>query len=187
MRPFLIFVIFVAVITAPAQVSKPGTLTDELKNLHVHTALLFPSQAIDDLPLWSSDAKYLAVNIQCKWHKLDTSLVLLQEARWHGKSIATLKDGAFSDATESEIAEWSKGAKEKRTVESKSGIKAELPQHEMSTSLVLSKGRNRKSIWKTDLESCYGLRLSPDGHTVAFLCETNGVFAMDVDAAFASE
>ena len=187
MRLLFSAVILLTLSIAFAQTSTPLPLTSELAALHVQTALLFPSQAVDDFPVWSPDSRYLAANVQGKWFKLEISAVQLQEAKWHGKPIGTVKnDQKFTQATDAEVAEWVKRAKVQRSVVSKSGITVELPQRELSTSLVLSRGKNRKILWKTDLESCGGLQLSPDGRYVAFICETNGVFAMDVDAAFAS-
>lgn len=179
-------VILAAVTVGSSQTSTLPSLARELSVLHVHTALLFPSQAIDEIPVWSPDSRYLVANVQGKWFKLDISDVQLNEAHWHGKRIGIVKnDQKFSQAADAEIAKWMKGSKEKESVVSKSGITVELSQHELSTSLVLVKGKNRKTLWKTDLESCGGLQLSPDGRNVAFICETNGVFAMDIDAAFA--
>ncbi len=187
MQPFAsVVVIVVALSTAFAQTSTPHSLTGELAALHLQTALLFPSQGVDEFPVWSPDSRYLAANVQGKWFKLEISTVQLQEAKWHGKPIGVVKTNQkFAQATDAEIAEWLKAAKEQRSVVSSSGITVELSQHELSTSLVLSRGKDRKTLWKTDLENCGGLQLSPDGRYVAFICETNGVFAMDVDAAFA--
>ena len=180
-------VMVLALSTALAQPSTPRSLTSELATLHAKTALLFPSQAVDEFPVWSPDSRYLAANVQGKWFKLEISTVQLEEAKWHGKSIGIVKNQKFAQATDAEIAEWMKGAREQQSVVSKSGITVEFSQRELSTSLVLSRGKNRKTLWKTGLENCGGLQLSPDGLYVAFICETNGVFAMDVNAAFANE
>jgi hypothetical protein len=65
------FAIFVLVTLALAQI---GTgLRSEMQSLDVHTALLIPSQAVDESPVWSPDSRYLGANIQGKWFKLDTS------------------------------------------------------------------------------------------------------------------
>jgi len=177
----------VAVSTALAQPSTPHSLRSELATQHVQTALLFPSQAVDESPVWSPDSRYLAANIQGKWFKLEIPTVLLEEAKWHGKRIGIVKNEKLTQATDAEVAAWMKGVKEQQSVVSESGITVALSQRELSTSLVLSRGKNRKTLWRTELENCGGLQLSPDGRYVAFVCETNGVFAMDIEAAFANE
>jgi hypothetical protein len=162
-------------------------LAAEMAKLNVHTALLFPSQAADEWPLWSADSQYLAANIEGKWLKLDMRTVHLKEAKWHEQRIAVIDQPTFTDVESAQVVEWQKGAREQDSVVSKSGIRVELPQRELSRSLVLSKGKVRKTLWRTALENCGALSLSPDGRYVAFLCEMNGVFVTDIDAAFSSK
>src|SRR5579872_3661743 len=67
-----------------------NVLESEMARLQVHTALMVPSQAVDEFPVWSPDSRFLAVNVQGKWFKLDTSSVQLHEAKWHGQRIGTV-------------------------------------------------------------------------------------------------
>ncbi len=43
-----------------------------------------------------------------------------------------------------------------------------------------SKGREADILWKTGLENCHSLALSPDETLVAFLCELNGLVVFAV-------
>ena len=62
-------------------------LGKQMEALHVHTALLIRSQEMDDLPAWSPDGRFLAVELAGKWVKVDVSSVQLQEAKWHDQRV----------------------------------------------------------------------------------------------------
>lgn len=161
-----------------------GSLANQMDRLRVHTALLFPTQAIDEIPVWSPDGRYLAANVAGKWLKIDTQGLRLKPAKWHDRRIAVVEQPTFIDVLPAEVQNWVKGVEEQDSVVSGSGVKVALPQQELSRSLVLSKGKVRKTLWRTGMENCEALSLAPDRRHVAFLCELNGVFVMDIDKAF---
>ena len=80
MKTEQLFLILLLAVVAFAQAV--DVLGSEMARLRVHTALLIPSEAVDEFPMWSPDSRYLAANIQGKWFKLDTFKVRLQEAAW---------------------------------------------------------------------------------------------------------
>src|SRR3569832_1215329 len=51
--------------------------------LKIHTALLAPSSAVDEMPLWSPDSKTLAVNIEGRWYGVEFGKVYLISAARH--------------------------------------------------------------------------------------------------------
>jgi hypothetical protein len=56
------------------------------------------------------------------------------------------------------------------------GTQVELRQDVLSTELVITKSGGKPAvIWRSGLENCHGLSVSPEGHLVAYVCETNGV------------
>lgn len=154
-------------------------LSDQLKRLNSDTALLIPSQAVDQYPIWSPDGHYLAANIQKKWFKVDLTQITLIENAWReGKRIGINSSRAsISNASNEEIKAWQKTARmfPRRAVTSKFTL-IELQQTGMEVSLVITKmGEKPVTVWTTDAEDCHSLTLSPDQSYVAFICEANGV------------
>jgi hypothetical protein len=159
-----------------------------MRKLGVHTILLLESQAVDEMPLWSPDSRFVAVDVEGKWYKLDTwAITALGTAKWHGEEIGTVRDELRSKATAAQVKRWKgKSQNNPREVVSKSGIKVELTQHQedLSTSFVISKGSPKKTLWASWLENCFSPVFSPNEKYVAFICELNGVFVTDIEAAF---
>jgi hypothetical protein len=166
---------------APAQESK--FLESEMTRVGAHTALLVPSQSVDEFPVWSPDSLFLGVNIEGKWFKLDTRNARLQEAKWHEQRIGVVAGKPeLMPISSEEAAEWGECGKHgDKNVSGKSGFRAEIQRRELSSSLVLSQGQRTTVIWKSDMENCGALSLSPNGSYLAYICELNGVFVMDVE------
>ena len=158
-----------------------------MRKLGVHTMLLLESQAVDEMPLWSPDSRFVAVDVGGKWYKFDTwAITALGAAKWHGQEIGAVKDEVRSNATAAQVKKWKgKSQNNPREVVSKSGIKVQLTQHQedLSTSFVLSRQSRTRTLWATGFEACHSLVLSPNEKYVAFICELNGVFATDIEAA----
>jgi hypothetical protein len=159
-----------------------------MRKLGVHTILLLQSQAVDEMPLWSPDSRFVAVDIEGKWHKLDTwAITALGAAKWHGQEIGAVHDELRLNVTVAQVNKWKgKSQDNPREGVSKSGIKVQLTQHQedLSTSFVISKGSQKKTLWTSGLENCYSPVFSPNEKYVAFICELNGVFVTDIEAAF---
>jgi len=182
MKTIRLFVIPLLAIAALAQLV--NGLASEMARLRIHTALLIPSQAVDESPVWSPDSRYLGANIQGQWFKLDTSKVRLQEATWHRQKIGAIAKPTLEPLAKSNALAWAK-QEQRRTGDAtgKSGIKAARKSAELSTSLVLSKGTGSWVVWRSDLENCGELTMSPDGVYLAYICETNGVIVTDMEQA----
>jgi hypothetical protein len=179
-RLFLAPLLVIAVFAQAADFLKA-----EMTRLNVHTALLLPSQAVDEFPVWSPDSRFLAANIQGRWFKVDTSNIDLHEAKWHGQQIGVVGTKLKLEPMNDDVAaEWSKqGQHGDSNVTAKSGARAEIQRHELSSSLVVSQGKRRSIIWKSDLENCGALSISPSGSYLAYICERNGVLVMDLERA----
>jgi hypothetical protein len=169
--------------------AQPGQddLGSEMAKLHVETALLIPSQEIDEFPVWSPDSRFLAINITGQWFKFDTLQVRLQKAKWHGERIgAADSKPKMQSVSGQEVDEWAKqNTHGDSKVVSKSGIKAEIQRsvEGVSASLVVSQGARSTVIWKTILENCGALSISPNDKYLALICELNGVLVVNLNQA----
>jgi hypothetical protein len=56
-----------------------------MNRLHTNTALILPSDAVDEHPLWSPSRDYIAVNVMGKWYKVDLLQISLKVSSWRGK------------------------------------------------------------------------------------------------------
>lgn len=180
----LLVVAFLATI-AVAQVTQG--LDSELKRLNVHTALIVPSTAVDEMPIWSPDSKHLGANVMGKWYRINLSQVTLQEAKWHGAAIGAPGDKVPAEPMTDELAEeWANANKkltDMRKVATPGGVTAALNQKGLSTAFTISKGKHKRKLWQSAMENCHSLSVSPNEVFVAFICETNGVLVTDVQRA----
>jgi hypothetical protein len=161
-------------------------LQTEMQRLQIDTAMLLPSQAIDERLIWSPDSRFLAVNIRGTWHKLNIEEVSLQPANWHGKRIGAITgEPPIFPVGDDEMKSWAKPSKRvSLRLQIGTDILAEMKREGLSTSLVLTRKGNKPTVlWKSDLESCEGLAASPNNQYLAYICETNGVFVTDLAAA----
>jgi hypothetical protein len=144
--------------TSPPATDLPGAsrLHLAIRKLNVHTALLVKSQAVDEIPVWSPDSRYLAVNIEGRSYKLDTWAVGgLQGAKWHGMGVGTVRhELQRSDATVAEVNTW-KGESQNnpREAVAKSGVKVQLSQRDLSTAFIISKENRTKTLWNSVMEN----------------------------------
>lgn len=178
----------IALLVALASAQSSTSLDAELARLNVHTALLVHSQGVDDTPVWSPDSRFLGVNVAGKWLKVDTANVHLQEATWHEQRVAVLADKSeLQSLSNEEVGQWAKVSRQgDSVVQGRSGFKAEMQRHELSSSLVLLRRGHRLVLWRSVLENCGALSLSPSGSRLAYVCELNGVLVTDVERAFSS-
>jgi Tol biopolymer transport system component len=144
-----------------------------------NTVLIIHSQAIDEHPVWSPKGDALAFNIEGKWVQASLASVGLVEATWHsGSPIAVVQPKLeLSPIPEKTVRSWEKvGKYDPSKVQTSSGTVVEFKPDDLSTEfLITRKGSDAESQWKTGLESCHSLGLSPDENYVAYVCETNGV------------
>jgi hypothetical protein len=155
-----------------------------MKDLGLRCALLVESQAIDEWPLWSPDGRYLAINLDGKWSKLDTESVVLRMGTWQDrKTIAVAHPNPeLQDVSEADVRAWQNTTRfDPRQLVTSTGVTIELAPEGLGTLFrVTSKGLEPEVHWKTSLENCHSLSLSPDETLVAFLCELNGLVAFVV-------
>lgn len=161
----------------------PTSCIERLSRLHTDTALIYPSEAIDEYPLWSPDGRYLAVNVEGVWQKIDLSTAVLVEATWRsGQPLAVLQNkDSVSPASDLEISSWRRRnvLNPRKATLRRSTV--ELRSFEMFTSLVISsRGEKPVTRWRTEAENCHSLVVSPDQSHVAFICEMNGVLLLRV-------
>ncbi len=187
-RPFVTTTLIALSLLTMSQAQAGNDLTKQMEALHVHTALAIRSQEMDALPAWSPDGRFLAADLAGKWVKVDVSAVQLQEAKWHEQRIGVQSKPALQPMTSEEVHAWAKPDDslnpDHDIVTTASGLKVEMRHNEMSSTLVVSKGKQQSVIWESGLENCYGLTLSPDKVHVAYLCELNGILVMDPEKAF---
>jgi hypothetical protein len=155
-----------------------SSLKTEMTSLHVDTVLLIPSQGIDGFAVWSPDSRYLAANVGGKWYKVDLSNVHFEEGKWHGRRIGVVVRKARIEP----IAEAKETKHGESAVIAKSGLKAEIRRERMSSSFILTRRSQSTVVWKTDMENCGAVSLSPDEQYLAYICETNGIFVTDLSS-----
>jgi hypothetical protein len=159
------------------------SLQAEMERLGVRSALVFASQTIDEHPVWSPKGDALAVNVDGRWVELKLAPVTLEAATWRGSQPIGIVKPPISPSSVSEghVRDWERSAKfDPRKVILRDGKTVELRQEDLSTSLIVTPlGGATQIVWKSGLESCYGLAVSPDQRLVAYVCELNGVIVTE--------
>lgn len=193
-NPAILLMILIASAPAMAQEepSSPGvdgeialqSLDAELTRLDTDTALLVPSEAVDEFPVWSPDGSRLAANVMGVWYAVDLNRVALVEATWRGNLLLGVLNSKESVVEAPEAATWKAAANAApRAINVGGGTKIELRQDGMSTAFVIeTPGSDPETLWKSDFENCHSLSLSPDERLVAFICELNGVIVYRLSA-----
>ncbi len=159
-------------------------LESELKRVGSHSALILPSNAIDEYPLWSAAGDFLGLNVEGKWIKVDLGKIKLEGAKWRGNQIIgvnTAKE-SVSLADSTEIRLWQQRTKMfPREIVLSNGTKVELKEADMGVALLVTpKDSKPETIWQTGLENCHSLTASPNGQFVAFLSELSGAVIMKI-------
>jgi len=157
----------------------PPSLTESLRILGLTSALVLKSQAVDEFPVWSPDGKFLAVNVDEKWSKIELETLSLRKGTWHdGEGVGLAEPPAtLASISESQVRQWETAAIHgARRVATKTGTVAELQQEGLGTLFrITRKDQTPVVLWRTSLENCHSLALAPDESLVAFVCELNGV------------
>lgn len=158
------------------------SLAEELNRLRTHTAIVLPSSAVDEYPLWSPSGDYIAVNVMGKWYKVNLSEISLQKGLWRGgQEIGVISSRtSVSDASDKEVEQWKKVSRfSPRAVTTKAGTNIELKGTDLGTTLTIRKREQKpQAVWTSETENCHSLVLSVDDRYVAFICESNGVAIM---------
>lgn len=179
MKRLVAITVITVCLQAVACRARPSVLGAEMQRLGVRTALLVASQAIDEHPVWSPDGRYLAVNVDAKWSRIDLSTVHLVEATWRKDQPIGAQTGPTHESRirEATVRKWEKSARfEPRRIVTQDGTTIELRQEELGTAFVITKkGGQPETLWTSGMENCYGLALSPDNRSVAYVCERNGI------------
>jgi hypothetical protein len=159
-------------------------LVSEMQSLGLRFALLIESQAIDDSPVWSPDGRFLAIHLDPQWSMVDVDSITLRMGTWQDRKTIAIAHPppALLDVPETELRAWRKTASSDRhAVTTKTDVTIELAPDNLGTLFrVTSKGLEPEIHWRTSLESCHSLALSPDEKLVAFLCEKNGLVVFAV-------
>lgn len=112
MRNVVLGLVALVSVSVSAAVSAEGIQHFDvaLTALHTDTALVLPSQAVDERALWSPDSRYLAVNVEGEWLKVDLEGGILAAGAWRGgQTLAVITNReAVSPATSDDIAAWQK-------------------------------------------------------------------------------
>jgi hypothetical protein len=158
-----------------------ANLDHELAALSTDTALVLPSQAIDEYALWSPDCRFLGVNVEGQWKKIDLGVTKLVGGSWRGgQQIGVISNSsAVTPLSASEAAKWRKTNKLHPRRASVGGTVIELKSEELSTELLVTRpARQPEHRWSSDEENCHSLVVAPDARHVAFICEENGMFIL---------
>jgi hypothetical protein len=176
-------IIAVAVAILSVQVtacrSRKSVLGSEMQRLGVRSALVVASQSIDEHPIWSPDGRFLAVNVDGGWKRIDLSSIHLVAAKWRkDQPIGAPQPAAdASKIGESRVRNWQTSERfGPRRIVTREGTTVELKIGDLGTALILTqKGGQPETLWTSTIENCYGLAVAPDDKSVAYICEQNGV------------
>ena len=181
---FHVFCTFLLIAEAPGNDAN-AALLKELRRFRVTTALLVSSQAIDEHPVWSPDGRQLALNLDEKWSAIAIRPLKLETTTWHsGETIAVVAPPPkMVPVSEAEILAWEqKSRSDPRKVTTTSGATIELAEEELGTVFKITNAGSQPVIrWRTALENCHSLALSPDERLVAFICELNGLMVETIE------
>ena len=154
-----------------------------MKRLGVRSALVIASQAIDEHPVWSPSGNALAVNVDGRWVELKLDPIKLEAATWRGGVPIAVAKPSISPGSISEgkVRKWQQSEKfEPRKITMRGGKTVELKLEDVSTSFIVTQPfGSPKVLWRSSMENCYGLAVSPDGRHVAYVCELNGVIVTE--------
>ena len=154
-------------------------LVSEMKALGLRFALLVESQAIDESPVWSPDGRFLAIHLDQKWSTLNVESIALRMGTWHDRNTIAVAypTPALQDVAGTDVRTWQTNARsDPHRLTTKTGVTIEVAPEGLGTAFrVASKEREPEVLWKTSLESCHSLALSPDETLAAFLCKLNGL------------
>jgi hypothetical protein len=188
---FTLTTLFLTLVTLNSQtvVQNSDQLGPAMRKLGVDTVLLLDSEGVDEWPIWSQDSRFVTVDVEGEWFKLDIwAPMKVRAAKWHGQKVGKAFGVRHSDLTTAELNELNKlrtkTQESPREAISKSGIKVQLTEDDVSTSFIISKGTRTKTMWSSEMENCYSPIFSPNEKYVAFICELNGVLVTDVQQAF---
>ncbi|WP_020402193.1 PD40 domain-containing protein [Gracilimonas tropica] len=158
------------------------SLEKELERLQVSTALLLPSQGIDYYPTWSPDGKKLGGNVMGTWYSINLDSLALVETTWRDDQKLGVINSQSSLAESPQAEAWFDSTKfSPRSLQSSDGTLIELTQEGFATVFKITEpSEEPRVIWKSGMENCHSLTLSPDDEKVAFICEMNGIFVFNL-------
>jgi hypothetical protein len=152
-----------------------------MARLSVNTALVVPSQAIDDYPVWSPDSRYVVANVMGTWQRVDLKSLALAEAYWHESKIGVIAGAGTAPLTPDEERVWLPNQGPDPQVAQAKTIRVEFRQDGLATEFVVTRsGQPRSVVWRTDLENCYSPVIAPSEAYVAYICEQNGLLVMSL-------
>jgi hypothetical protein len=161
-----------------------NNIESQMNKLKVNTALVVPSQAVDEYPLWSKDGKYLFANIMGKWYKVNLNDIKLAPSKWRkDKKLGVINSkNTISLAKANEINEPKQQTKfEARKYITKDNTKFEFKRSKMGTQFIITKDKAKPSIqWSSGMENCHSFTSNKKENYIAFICEMNGVFIYKV-------
>jgi WD40 repeat protein len=162
-----------------------GGLRQELRRLDVDTALVLPTPALDDYPIWSPDSRYVAGNVMGTWTQVDLQRISLRAATWRGgERLGVIENrAAVTPLDPALLKQWTPRVEPSPDVAERGPIRVEFSRNELSTALVVTRdGKPPRIVWSSGVETCGAPCISPDGHMVAFICEANGLLVMALDS-----
>lgn len=170
--------------TAMAQFTG-ANLEQNLRAIDCDTVVVVKSNAIRDPIHWSPDSKSIGVKVEGNWVSINLDKLMLKRFKWRNElNVATPAGKPEYVPLPSQVrATWKSATEEESTkLRNNMGTIIEFAQLKEGgvALLVTPLNGTRKEIWRTNLEDCQGLVLSPDHHWVAFICGVHGAVVMKV-------
>jgi hypothetical protein len=148
-------------------------INEDFITLNINTAILVPSQAIDEYPHWSIDSKMVAVNIMGEWHSINLDEVNLKEILWQGVKIGiNINPNSLKKLTEDDFKKNYVNNPPSDMVFSKETNKSiKIEKKGFESKIII----NKDVKFFSGFEVYHSLVLSPDMLYVLYIAELNGL------------
>lgn len=167
-----------------AQLSQ-GSFEKNLAALNCDTAFIVKSPAIRHPIHWSPDGKELGVKVDGRWVRIALDALVLKRYKWRDNQdiagpIGLPELKPLDDRTR---AGWFSAEEEhSKKIRCNNGVRIEFTYAEdaaLALRVSWPDGMAR-DLWRTKLEDCGGLVLSPDHRWVAYIGSVSGVIVLKV-------
>lgn len=176
-----------ALLCAPALLAQfsQGSFEKNLEALKCDSAFIVKSSEIRHPIHWSPDGRELGIKVDGRWVRIALDTLVLKRYKWRdNQDIAGpvgLPDG--KPLGDRERAAWVSAEEEhSRKIRTNTGVRIEFaPLEDGALALRVSwPDGMARDLWRTRIEDCQGLVLSPDHRWVAYIGSLNGVIVMKV-------
>lgn len=176
-----------ALLSAPALLAQfsQGSFEKNLQALKCDTAFIVKSPTIRDPIHWSPDGKEIGIKLEGRWVSIALDSLVLKRYKWRDNLDIAGPIGLpeLKPLDSRQRAGWISAEEEhSRKIRTNTGTRIEFAYVEdgaVALRVSWPDGMAR-DLWRTKIEDCGGLVLSPDHRWVAYIAGINGIIVMKV-------